>query len=120
MKSIRIADTTREERERIVADSIGTACKYYELFMKHNFPKCAIISSYTPNPGDLRTDTVDLDEETDNWLKYATYLRMIGLDPDNMPEKVSAIAGKIVDFEKEAKRKFVEEPWNMKLLIVVD
>ena len=104
----------------LVADSIGTACKYYELFKKHNFQKCAIISSYTPNPGDLRTDTVDLDEETDNWLKYGTYLRMIGLDPDNMPEKVSAIAGKIADFEKEAKRKFVDEPKKMKLLIVVD
>lgn len=104
----------------LVADSIETACKYYELFQKHNFPKCAMISSYTPNPGDLRTDTVSLDEETAGWLKYATYLRMIGLDPDNMPEKASAIAGRIADFEKEAKRKFVEEPQNMKLLIVVD
>jgi type I restriction enzyme R subunit len=38
----------------LVADSIASACKYYELFQKHGFKRCAIISSYTPQPGDLR------------------------------------------------------------------
>ena len=104
----------------LVADSIASACKYYELFQKHGFKRCAIISSYTPQPGDLRTDTVSEDEETDTFLKYSTYLRMIGLDPEHLPEKKGAIAGRIDAFETEAKRKFVEEPAKMKLLIVVD
>lgn len=104
----------------LVADSIASACKYYELFQKHKFKGCAIISSYTPQPGDLRTDTVSEDEETDTFLKYSTYLGMIGLDPEHLPEKKGEIAGRIAAFEAEAKRKFVEEPAKMKLLIVVD
>lgn len=44
---------------------------------------------------------------------------MLGFDPDNLPEKVS-IQKKVEDFEKEVKEKFVNEPANMKLLIVVD
>lgn len=103
----------------LVADSISTACKYYEIFQQLGFKKCAIISSYTPNRGDLRTDTVSDDGDTDSYLKYETYLKMLGLDPKNLPQKAS-ILSKVEDFEKEAKRKFVEEPANMKLLIVVD
>ncbi len=49
--------------------------------------KCAIISSYTPQAGDLRTDTVSADDETETFEKYEIYLRMLGLDPDNLPEK---------------------------------
>lgn len=103
----------------LVADSISTACKYYEIFQQMGFKKCAIISSYTPNKGDLRTDTVSDEDDTDNFLKYETYLKMLGLDPQNLPKNAS-ILSKVEDFEKEAKRKFVDEPANMKLLIVVD
>lgn len=103
----------------LVADSISTACKYYEIFQQMGFKKCAIISSYTPDKGDLRTDTVSDEDDTDTFLKYETYLKMIGLDPQNLP-KTGSILSKVEEFEKEAKRKFVEEPANMKLLIVVD
>ena len=101
----------------LVADSVYSACRYYEIFCAKGFRKCAVISSYTPQAGDLRTDTVSDDEDTETFEKYNTYLKMIGVDPkaDN-----SQIAGKVAEFEKEAKRKFVEEPANMKLLIVVD
>ncbi|MBR1966806.1 MAG: HsdR family type I site-specific deoxyribonuclease [Lentisphaeria bacterium] len=91
----------------LVADSIYSACKYYEIFQNQNFKKCAIISSYEPQSGDLRTDTVSLEEDTETFKKYETYTQMLN--------------GQDVDaFEKEAKRKFVKEPANMKLLIVVD
>ena len=76
-----------------------------------------IRDSYTPNAGDLRTDTVSDDEETETFEKYNTYLKMIGVDPT---EDKTQIAKKVEEFEKEAKRKFVDEPANMKLLIVVD
>jgi type I restriction enzyme R subunit len=33
----------------LVAGSIYEACKYYELFQKSGFKKCAIITSYNPS-----------------------------------------------------------------------
>lgn len=101
----------------LVADSVYSACRYYEIFQSKGFKKCAVISSYIPQAGDLRTDTVSDEEDTETAEKYNTYLKMIGVDPT---EEKKRIAGKVEEFEKEAKRKFVEEPANMKLLIVVD
>lgn len=101
----------------LVAGSVYAACKYYEIFQSKGFRKCAIISSYVPQPGDLRTDTVSDDEDTETFEKYSTYLRMIGVNPD---EDKANISKKVEEFETEAKRKFVDEPANMKLLIVVD
>lgn len=103
----------------LVADEIYTACKYYEIFQSRGFKKCAIISSFTPNVSDLRTDTVSDEDDTETFEKFETYLKMLGLDPNNLPQKLS-IRKKVDEFETEAKRKFVEEPANMKLLIVVD
>ena len=87
----------------LVAGSVYSACRYYEIFHAKGFKKCAIISSYTPQAGDLRTDTVSDDEETETFEKYNTYLKMIGVDPkaDN-----SQIAGKVAEFEKEANSLF--------------
>ncbi|MEC0209858.1 type I restriction endonuclease subunit R [Paenibacillus ehimensis] len=91
----------------LVAESIYAACKYYEIFQSKGFKKCAIISSFVPREGDLRMDIVSTDEDTEAFEKYEIYKKMLG--------------GQDVEtFEKEAKRKFVEEPANMKLLIVVD
>lgn len=91
----------------LVAGSVYAACKYYELFQQIGFKKCAIITSYEPQTGDLRTDTVSDDEETETFEKYDIYQKMLG-------------GQSVEDFEKEAKRKFIDEPANMKLLIVVD
>lgn len=88
----------------LVADEIYTACKYYEIFQSRGFKKCAIISSFTPNAGDLRTDTVSDEDDTETFEKYETYLKMLGLDPNNLPEKLS-IRKKVEEFETEAKRK---------------
>lgn len=101
----------------LVAGSVYSACRYYEIFQSKGFRKCAIISSYAPQAGDLRTDTVSDEEETETFEKYSTYLKMIGVDPS---EDKTQIAKKVEAFEAEAKRKFVDEPANMKLLIVVD
>jgi type I restriction enzyme R subunit len=101
----------------LVADSIYSACKYYEIFQGMGFKKCAVVSSYTPQAGDLRTDTVSDDEDTETFEKYTIYRKMIGINEGDDSENV---AKKVEEFEKEAKRKFVDEPANMKLLIVVD
>ena len=91
----------------LVAGSVYSACKYYEIFQQIGFKKCAIVTSYEPQAGDLRTDTVSDDEETETFEKYEIYRKMLN-------------GQSVEDFEKEAKRKFIEEPANMKLLIVVD
>ena len=54
-------------------------------------------------------------EDTERFEKYDIYLRMLGLDPDRLPEKLS-IQKRVEDFETEAKEKFINEPANMKLL----
>lgn len=91
----------------LVAENVYSACRFYEIFQSKGFKKCAIISSYKPYAGDLRTDTVSDDEDTDTFTKYDIYNKMLD--------------GKTVeDFEAEAKRRFINEPANMKLLIVID
>lgn len=101
----------------LVAEDVYTACKFYELFVSQGFTKCAIITSYRPHPGELRTDTSDEEERTQAIVKYEIYRKMVGLEDsdvgDNLIKKVEA-------FETEAKRKFKDEPGEMKLLIVVN
>ncbi len=65
------------------------------------------------------TDTVSDDDDTETFEKYEIYLKMLDLDLNNLPERFS-IQKRVNEFETEAKRKFVEEPANMKLFIVVD
>jgi len=79
----------------LVASSISEACQYYEIFQAQGFSKCAVVTSY--EPGALTTE----DRE------YAIYQRMLN--------------GKATeDFEREAKKKFIEQPGQMQILIVVD
>jgi len=91
----------------LVAGTIYEACKYWEIFQKSGLKKCAIISSYDPHINSIKGETVSLDEDTDNILKHEIYKKMLD--------------GKDIDeFEREAKEKFVKQPEQMKLLIVVD
>ncbi len=101
----------------LVAEKVYSACRYYEIFQSKGFRKCAVISSYVPRPGDMRTETVSDEEDTESQEKYNAYLKMIGIDPS---VDKSQVEKRVAEFEEEAKRKFVEEPANMKLLIVVD
>lgn len=91
----------------LVAGSIYEACKYYELFQAYGFKKCAVITSYNPHISDIKGEATGEDKDTENVEKYRIYKEMLG---DKTPE----------EFEREVKRKFIEEPDQMKLLIVVD
>jgi type I restriction enzyme R subunit len=91
----------------LVAGSIYEACRYYELFQTAGFKKCAIVTSYTPHVSDVKGETTGEDMDTDNITKYAIYQKMLG---GKSPE----------EFEDQAKKQFVEEPAQLKLLIVVD
>jgi type I restriction enzyme R subunit len=101
----------------LVAGSIFEACKFYELFSKSELKdKCAIVTSYTPSVADTKGEATG-EGETDNLLKYDVYSQMLGQWFDELPEKA---INKVEKFEKEVKKKFIDEPGQMKLLIVVD
>lgn len=99
--------STGEGNAMLVSGSVYQACKYYELFQNSGFKECAIITSYQPTHHDLRGEETGEDNPTDKLLKHDVYTRML--------------EGKSTeDFEAEAKKKFIDEPHKMKLLIVVD
>jgi type I restriction enzyme, R subunit len=90
----------------LVSGSIYQACKFYELFTSQGFDKCAIVTSYKPSSADIKGEETG-EGLTEKLKQYDIYNQMLGgKDPE--------------EFEKEVKKKFVEEPGQMKLLIVVD
>jgi type I restriction enzyme, R subunit len=99
--------STGEGNAMLVSGSVYQACKYYELFQRAGFKKCAIITSYQPHHGDIKGEETGEDNPTDKLLKYEVYTKMLnGKDTEA--------------FESEAKTTFIKEPNKMKLLIVVD
>lgn len=91
----------------LVADDIYTACRYYKLFVDNGFNKCAIITSFSGDISEIKGEGTGEARATENKFKYDIYQQMLG--------------GKdIKTFETEAKDKFIKEPNNMRLLIVVD
>ena len=101
----------------LVGSSIYQACKFYELFVSAGFRgKCAIVTSYVPSAGDISKE--DSGEGTTEKIRqYDIYRRMLA-DYFDEPEDVAVT--KVEEFEKDVKRKFVEQPGQMRLLIVVD
>jgi type I restriction enzyme R subunit len=101
----------------LVAGSIYEACKFYELFAKTELKsKCAIVTSYTPNIADTKGETTG-EGETDKLRKYAVYAQMLA---DWFNEPSEKAVNKVEKFEQDVKKKFITEPGQMKLLIVVD
>ena len=90
----------------LVSGSIYQACKYYELFQNEGFTQCAIVTSYKPSPKDIKGESTG-EGLTEKLRQYDIYNKMLN---GKTPE----------DFEDEAKKKFTDEPAQMKLLIVVD
>ncbi len=90
----------------LVSGSIYQACKFYDLFVSQGFDKCAIITSYRPTPADVKGEESG-EGLTERLRQYEIYNRMLnGQDVET--------------FEKNVKKKFIEAPGQMKLLIVVD
>lgn len=91
----------------LVAASIYEACKFYKLFTDNGFTKCAIVTSYSADISEIKGEATGESRDTENRFKYAVYQNMLN--------------GKEVEaFEKEVKERFIKEPGQMKLLIVVD
>lgn len=99
----------------LIAGSIYEATRYFEMFQ--NTPlkdKCALITSYNPATKDIATEGTGENTETDKEYVYKIYS---GLLKDISPEPGKSNSE---TYEDKARTKFIKEPANMKLLIVVD
>lgn len=98
----------------LVSDSIYNACRYFELFQNAGLKNAAIVTSFVPNSADIKGEG---DNYTEKLQRFDIYRKMLASyfneDPDTAINKVE-------QFETEVKKKFVEEPAQMKLLIVVN
>lgn len=89
----------------LVAASIYDACHYFRLFQNTAFGRyCGIVTSYEPNHNAISREPIGSDER----YKFDTYTQHV---------LKNGQATKA--YEEEAKRRFIEEPANLKLLIVV-
>lgn len=89
----------------LVAASIYDACQYFRLLQNTPFgPYCGIITSYEPNHNAISREPRDSDER----FKFDTYTKNVLKSGQTTRQ-----------YEDETKRRFIEEPANMKLLIVV-
>jgi type I restriction enzyme R subunit len=100
----------------LVSDSIYNACRYYELFQNAGLKNCAIVTSFAPSHKDIKGEETG-EGYTEKLRQYEIYKQMLADYFNEDPEKA---INKTEEFEKEVKKKFVEEPAQMKLLIVVD
>ena len=89
----------------LVSASIYDACHYYRLLQNTSFgPYCGIITSYEPNHNAISREPPDSDER----YKFDTYTKHVLKSGQTTKQ-----------YEDETKRRFIQEPSNMKLLIVV-
>jgi type I restriction enzyme, R subunit len=99
----------------LVAASIYEACKYYELFQKTPMKgKCAVVTSYNPQSKDITTEDTGANTETAKQFIYNLYNELIeNIIPNPRMTKAET-------YEDQSKKLFIEQPANMKLLVVVD
>ena len=89
----------------LVAATIYDACHYFRLFQNTTLgPHCGIITSYEPNHNAISREPANSDER----YKFDTYTQHVLTNGQTTKA-----------YEDEAKRRFIEEPANLKLLIVV-
>lgn len=115
-----------EERDRLqsghgnamlVSGSIYSACRFFEMFQQTDLKgKCAIITSYKPSPADIKGEETG-EGLTEKLRQYDIYRKMLA-EHFNEPEESAMY--KVEQFEKDVKKRFLEQPGQMKLLIVVD
>ena len=89
----------------LVAASIHDACHYFRLFQHTSFgPFCGIVTSFEPNHNAISRQAANSGER----YKFDTYTQHV-LKNGQTTKK----------YEDEVKRRFIKEPANLKLLIVV-
>lgn len=101
----------------LVCTSIYQACEVYELFSRTDLAgKCAIATNYKPSPADINGE--DSGEGMSEKLKqYDIYRKMLA---DYFSESKDEAMYRVEEFEQKVKQRFIDEPGQMRLLIVVD
>ncbi len=101
----------------LVSDSIHAACRFFKRFSETDLKgRCAIVTSYQPRARDVAGEETG-EGTTEALLKYDVYRRMLA---DHFDEPEDTAMHRAEEFEREVKDRFVNEPGQMKLLIVVD
>ena len=101
----------------LVGSSIYSACRFFEMFQQTDLAgKCAIVTSYEPVPADIKGEEAG-EGRTEKLLQYENYRKMLAA---HFNESEKTAMPKVEQFEREVKKRFVREPGQMKLLIVVD
>jgi len=101
----------------LVSGSIYSACRFFELFQQTELAgKCAIVTSYRPQAADIKGEETG-EGLTEKLRQYEIYRKMLAAHFD---EPEDAAMAKVERFEQEVKQRFIEQPGQMKLLIVVD
>ncbi len=100
----------------LVSGSIYQACKLYELFTSQGFDKCAIVTSYEPTAAAIKGEATG-EGLTEKLRQYDIYKKMLA---DWFKQDSEEAVKRADEFELEVKQKFIHEPGQMKLLIVVD
>jgi len=89
----------------LVAASIHDACHYFRLFQNTGFGAyCGIVTSFEPNANAIAREPANSDER----YKFDTYTQYVLKRGQTTKQ-----------YEDEAERRFIDEPANLKLLIVV-
>jgi type I restriction enzyme R subunit len=101
----------------LVASSITEACIYYDLFQKTPLKgKCGVVTSYSPTIRDLVGEDAG-EGETLAIEQFKIYKMMLA---DYFNDPSDTVTNRVEEYEKAVKKTFVQEPGQMKLLIVVD
>jgi type I restriction enzyme R subunit len=113
--SVRPRLLTERGNAMLVASSIYEACKYFALFQKTLFRgRCGLVTSYNPQARDITLEETGANTETDKQFIYNTYTDLLK-DVAPAPGKT-----KTETYEDQVKERFVNQPAQMRLLIVVD
>ena len=108
---------SRRGNAMLVTGSIYEACKIYEMFSDTDLAgRCAIITSYSPSPGDISLEESG-EGLTEKLHQYDVYRKMLANFFDVSEDDAMY---RTAEFERKVKDKFVNEPGQMRLLTVVD
>ena len=101
----------------LVCASIYQACKVYDMFQATDLAgKCAIVTSYKPSPADIKGEEAG-EGLTERLNQYAIYRKMLA---DYFDDSEDGAMNRVEEFEQKVKERFINEPGQMRLLIVVD
>jgi len=101
----------------LVCSSVYQACKCYQMFSDSGFAgKCAIVTSYQPNASEIKGEESG-EGLTEKLAKYNIYRKMLA---EYFEQTEVEAAKRVSAFEREVKQRFIKEPGQMRLLIVVD